>query len=305
LQLVEVTHSHLKVEKTKSKSEDVKPHQAYVTDWKASMSRGTLTGKAYSPRTIEIYSLYVDKYLVKHCQVSVKGLESELLLIAAKHYAKRDKLWKSLLCFGKYLIRRGALDKGFLEQMKVIQPKRHLPPKRFTVDEQDIPKLIAACDTLQERLIINLLSRLSSTGLRASEACALHWADINFEQGFLVVQCGKGGKTRRVGLSRPLKRMLCQLRTNEARNAQLVFTDRLGKPLVRNGLYQRLERIGIKSGVKVSPHALRRAFVTINTNKGRPLQMLQMACGHSDITTTRSYCLTSEQEVIEAMKGWD
>ncbi len=74
--------------------------------------------------------------------------------------------------------------------------------------------------------------------------------------------------------------------------------------MANTGFYQRLERLGTKAGVKVSPHALRRAFVTINANKGRPLQMLQMACGHSNITTTRSYCLTSENEVIEAMKGW-
>ena len=32
--------------------------------------------------------------------------------------------------------------------------------------------------------------------------------------------------------------------------------------------------------------------------------MLQIACGHSDIKTTRSYCQTSEDEVIQAMKTW-
>jgi site-specific recombinase XerD len=72
----------------------------------------------------------------------------------------------------------------------------------------------------------------------------------------------------------------------------------------RDNLYQLLQQIGKRAKVKVSPHALRRAFVTINANKGRPLQMLQMACGHSKITTTMSYCQTSEQEVIDAMKDW-
>jgi len=73
----------------------------------------------------------------------------------------------------------------------------------------------------------------------------------------------------------------------------------------RSGLLQRVERLGQLACVKVSPHALRRAFVTINANKGRPLVILQRSCGHSDIKTTMSYCLTAEQEVIEAMKGWD
>lgn len=56
-------------------------------------------------------------------------------------------------------------------------------PKRFTVDEVGI---------------------VTHTGLRASEACALLWADINLDKGFLVVRCGKGGKMRRVVLTSSL-----------------------------------------------------------------------------------------------------
>lgn len=132
----------------------------------------------------------------------------------------------------------------------------------------------------------------------------LLWTDINLKQGTLLVRCGKGGKTRRVGLSEPLRGLLSRHQNSEGVDSKRVFSDRGGQPLTRNGLYQRVERIGKVVGVKVSPHALRRAFVTINANKGRPLQMLQMACGHSDITTTRSYCMTAEQEVIDAMKEW-
>ncbi|MFN7309842.1 MAG: tyrosine-type recombinase/integrase [Vampirovibrionales bacterium] len=54
----------------------------------------------------------------------------------------------------------------------------------------------------------------------------------------------------------------------------------------------------------VTTHAMRRAFVTINANKGRSLVMLQMACGHADIKTTRDYCRTSEQEMVKAMQEW-
>jgi site-specific recombinase XerD len=49
---------------------------------------------------------------------------------------------------------------------------------------------------------------------------------------------------------------------------------------------------------------MRPAFVTINANKGRSLVMLQMACGHADIKTTRDYCRTSEQEMDKAMQEW-
>jgi len=74
--------------------------------------------------------------------------------------------------------------------------------------------------------------------------------------------------------------------------------------MTRDGLLNRIRRLGKKLNIDVSPHALRRAFVTINANKGRSLVMLQMACGHSDIKTTRSYCKTTEEEVIREMKNW-
>jgi len=83
-----------------------------------------------------------------------------------------------------------------------------------------------------------------------------------------------------------------------------VFLNKLGQPMTRDGLLNRIRRLGKKLNIDVSPHALRRAFVTINANKGRSLVMLQMACGHSDIKTTRSYCKTTEEEMIREMKNW-
>jgi integrase/recombinase XerD len=74
--------------------------------------------------------------------------------------------------------------------------------------------------------------------------------------------------------------------------------------MTRDGLLNRIHKLGKRIGIDVSPHALRRAFVTINANKGRSLVMLQMACGHSDIKTTRSYCKTTEDEMIREMQQW-
>ena len=149
---------------------------------------------------------------------------------------------------------------------------------------------------------------MAYTGLRASEACALKWEDLNLEARAIHVRLGKGGKQRQVGISAGLMEAIHRYRASLPLTPlnQYVLLNRHGRQMTRSGLYQRLERIGIQAKVeRVSPHALRRAFVTMNANKGRSLVMLQMACGHSKITTTRSYCLTSEQEVIQAMTGWD
>ena len=152
-------------------------------------------------------------------------------------------------------------------------------------------------------MIVHLLS---STGLRASEFCALRLQDVNLTEGYLIVQRGKGGKRRRVGLNS----LCCQLLTQHLDTlpyqtpTSSVFLNNLKEPMTRDGLLNRIRFLGKKTGLDVSPHALRRAFVTINANKGRSLVMLQMACGHSDIKTTRSYCKTTEDEMIREMQGW-
>ena len=50
-----------------------------------------------------------------------------------------------------------------------------------------------------------------------------------------------------------------------------VLINRDGHRMTSRGVHNRLQRLGIKAGIqKVHPHALRRAFVTINSNQGIP-----------------------------------
>jgi integrase/recombinase XerD len=169
--------------------------------------------------------------------------------------------------------------------------------------EEQLQKVLNTCTKSLDRLIITMLS---STGLRASEFCDLKMKDINLEKGYLVVERGKGGKRRRVGMSGKVTEMLRAYLQKHPTNSpeDYVFKSRFGARMERDGLLNRVRRIGSLAGIEITPHVLRRAFVTINANKGRSLVMLQMACGHSDIKTTRSYCKTSEDEMIQAMKDW-
>lgn len=279
-----------------------KPHREYKKAWVNAMAKGTLNGKVYSKRTIDDYTHYIDLYLSKYPNLNIENLKKELMAIPAKMFAKREKLYKALLCFARFLTQEQALEPSFIEDIKPLFPRRHLPPKRFTVDEGGVNKLLLVCETVQERLIVLLLAH---TGLRASEACNLTWGDVDLIEGRLTVRLGKGNKNRKVGLTARLKDALKEQKANIIGSLNSsVLLSRHGEPIERTGLFRRVQRLGQLAGVKVSPHALRRAFVTINANKGRPLVILQRSCGHSDIKTTMSYCLTSEQEVIEAMREW-
>lgn len=267
------------------------------------MEKGLMGGKVFSSRTIEAYTFYAEPFIGKHKKLSIETLKAELLNIPAENFSKRLKLYEAIVCFGKLLLSEGALEAAFLNDAKNIRPKRHIPPKRLTVNARELEALEKACKAAEDKALLLLLV---NTGLRASECCALKLEDIDAELGTLTVKCGKGGKTRRVGLSPKVFEALNDYLKGHPKPTlkQYLFLNTEGKQLSRHGLYQRLERIGKLAGIKISPHSLRRAFVTINANAGRPLQMLQMACGHSDIKTTMGYCRTSEQEMITAMKEW-
>ena len=271
--------------------------------WIRAMQRGTFTGRVYSPRTVDDYQYYANLYFSKRQEVTFEGLQAELMRIPVHQFAKREHYYKAIYCFARFLAQQGLLANALLERIQGLAPKRHAPPKRCTVDITGLEKLLNACESTQERLLVTLLAY---TGLRASEACALRIGDIDLESRMLTVQCGKGGKRRTVGITNALAFVLTTflLEYPKGSTARLLHNN-LGKPMDRNGLHQRLARLGATVGVKASPHALRRAFVTINAGKGRSLVHLQRSCGHSDIKTTMAYCLTSEQEVIQAMQGWD
>jgi integrase/recombinase XerD len=278
-------------------------HLDLIPNWKKYMSQGLLGGRAFSAETIKTYSHYVQWLLNKYGNLSADILREAMLDLPVTNFAKREKLFWACQCFARFLKMEGQMDADFLVETKFLRPRRHRPIKKKVVNESGLDKLLAATETMEECLIVALLAE---TGLRVSETCALKMKDIDLEGQCLTVQLAKWGKSRRVGLSPNALAVIQVYLQDHPKETpdEFLLLNKKGKPMDRHGLYQRLERIGKRAGVDVSPHALRRAFVTINANKGRPLPMLQLACGHNDIGTTRSYCMTTEEEVIAAMREW-
>ncbi|MCE3234751.1 MAG: integrase family protein [Vampirovibrio sp.] len=280
-----------------------KAHLDYLPTWEDAMRFGLMDGRPYSEISIETYIYYARWFLERYQVISLDTLKKALLAIPTEHFAKRLKIYQTTISLAKILIQEKALDPKYLTESKKFRPRRHLPERKVTVDQKGLDKLIEACQNPLERLLVILLSQ---TGLRVSEAANLKLENINYEEKFLTVTLAKWGKTRRVGLSgKVIEAIHAYLTYRPEGEEEWLFINRNGNRMNRFGIRNRLDRIGERVDVKVTPHALRRAFVTLNANKGRPLVMLQIACGHNDIATTRSYCMTTEDETIEAMQAWD
>lgn len=279
-----------------------KQHLQYLESWTQHLQFGLKGGRPYSQNSIDCYTIYVKSFLKEHQELSVNNLKSALMSIPVIQFAKREKIFVALNCFAKYLITENQLTTDYLTAVKQFKPKRHLPPKKVTVGQDAIGKLLSVSQDMLDRLIITLISQ---TGLRASEACALRISDIDLENQFLTVRYAKWGKSRRVGLPiHVVEAISSYKKVRPQADHDFLLSNRKGGQMDRHGIQQRVQRLGIMAKVPANPHALRRAFVTINANSGKPLVMLQIACGHNDIATTRSYCMTTEDEVVSAMAGW-
>lgn len=290
-----------------------------IYEWLEWCRTGMLTGKPIKPRTVELYNYYFYLYLKtlgKNPSKPLISINNARLVIGSfpvKSFSTKLNIYSALMSFAKYLAIQGKLEEDFRDKLKELRPRRYLPAKKTSLNEKQLEKLISSIDDIEgssnsyDKLTSKaLVTTLANTGLRASELCKLTLKDVDLESRLIKVRLGKGNKDRTVGINEALYTVLIEyLKARPVNDSELFFINKIKEGFNPHALCQKITRLSKRSGVGViSPHSLRRSFVTINAAKGKPLNHLRIACGHADITTTQGYCMTSQDEVIEAMKGW-
>jgi integrase len=150
------------------------------------------------------------------------------------------------------------------------------------------------------------------TGLRLGELIALHWEDIQFGANvddpnrFILVRRNycrgefatpKNHKSRRVDMSREVRRVLLELRDGMAMKAfergeefvpRLVFPSSTGAPLDGINVYHRdfLPCVGAAGLRRITFHALRHSYASHLIQAGASLAYVKEQMGHSSIQVT-------------------
>jgi len=120
-----------------------------------------------------------------------------------------------------------------------------------------------------------LLKTLFLTGARVSEFISLKVSDLFFDEQMILIEKGKGGKSRYVPvlpeLAQELKTHLGSRQTGYIfeSNRHTKFTARRIQQIVK----ETAERAGIKK--KVHPHLLRHTVATLLLERGMPLEQIQ------------------------------
>jgi integrase/recombinase XerD len=168
------------------------------------------------------------------------------------------------------------------------------------LSQDEVIKLLEASDDktplgLRDRAMLELLY---ATGLRVTELVSISSGDIHFPMGYL--RCvGKGRKERILPLGRIaidwcqkyLEEGRPQLATKNKKNTDLMFLNRNGVGISRQGFWKIIKRLTKTAGITkiITPHTLRHCFATHLLENDADLRSVQELLGHSDISTTQIY----------------
>lgn len=205
-----------------------------------------------------------------------------------------------------------------LEQVRADDPTEKLEtpkiikklPRVLSVEEIDCLLNSIPLDTPSGFRDRTLFELVYSAGLRVSEVVHLSIEDVFFNQRVIKVS-GKGAKDRLVPFGETamdlLQTYIRDVRQKFLRPGNIaqtmysgaVFLNYRGNPLTRKGVWYRLQKIEVDSGIKTKIHTLRHSYATHLLAGGADLRSVQSLLGHADIATTQIYTHV-EDSVLQA-----
>jgi site-specific recombinase XerD len=172
---------------------------------------------------------------------------------------------------------------------------------REHLTEQEVTKLLAALKRNRHGhrdWLIGLV--IYRHGLRVSEACDLHWDDIDLAKRQIIVRRLKGSTDSTHYLEKDEHKALGELWRTYAKKgikSAYVFNNERGQPFGRMGVARMIERAGeaAKFPFPIHVHMLRHSTGYALAANGMDTRRLQHYLGHASITNTVRYTAMSPE----------
>ena len=182
--------------------------------------------------------------------------------------------------------------------------------------EPEIIDILRACTNLRDQLLLLLLAE---TGFRIGEILGVDYTkDIDYEKQVLKVYFrddndnearAKNAEYRSAKISRETFEFLLHYLAGYRRLLQrqsLLFInirgETAGKPMRVESVYDMLDRMEEKTGIKLTPHMLRRYYAVSRRDAGWALELIQLALGHKHLDTTVKYLGILDNQLMTASR---
>jgi site-specific recombinase XerD len=210
----------------------------------------------------------------------------------------------------KATFRLGLIDSDSLARTIYIKRIRgERTAKGRSIDAPEITRLIAACDSTKALGVRNaaIVAIGFGCGLRRAELVGLNVADV-LEHGEALRILGKGNKERIVYVPDGAQAYLATWLGHRGYHEGPLFcaVGRRGirlRSLTEQTIYDVLRALTQRAGIeRLSPHDLRRAFVSTLLDQNVSLSVIALMAGHAEIATTARYDRRGERAKREASR---
>jgi len=170
-----------------------------------------------------------------------------------------------------------------------------------TIPTDKLPEFYAAARHLRSDIQRDLVLVGLFTGMRSQECCGLRWDEVDLVNKMIILPAGRMKAKRAFSL--PMSDLVHQIlvaRRAIGREGAYVFPSYGTKGYTRSFMFA-LEQIAAATGIKVSPHDLRRTYASVAATCSIPAIALKLLIAHSTGNdVTHGYTIFSTEQLREA-----
>jgi integrase len=172
------------------------------------------------------------------------------------------------------------------------------------LDNDQLKALIKAMNDAENQTVANLMRMALYTGMRRGELFKLKWTDVDFENGFILIDAPKGGRSQTIPLSDAARGVLeKQGRTK----SPFVFPGERGQQ--RKCVARQVNKIKEKGGLpkEFRPlHGLRHVYASMLASSGKvDMYTLQKLLTHKSSAMTQRYAHLRDEALKKGAKVAD
>jgi len=269
--------------------------------------------------TTEIEMLDVINYLSQKQTITIGG---EKRVMSDSRMAQ---IWFALNSFFEFLKNINVFSQNFMDAIpknKIVSGNQ-IKKEKELLTEKDFNAILEAIDfPVRTQYLTDLVTSVARdkciimlfmvTGMRKTALMEIDIDDIDMNEGTLRV-IDKGRKEHIYYLQKKMLDVLDRwikdreiVLYNIRRYTKALFVDKDGDRVTRSTIDNIVNKYTKAAlGKPLSPHKLRAGFCSIMYNKTHDIEFVRRAVGHSNISTTQRYIVTSKEEKRKASEIMD
>ncbi len=260
-------------------------------------------------RDITQYQEYIDKNSLNYLKITNEDIDKyfDYLKTMNKKTSTISRNLATIRSFYQFLLRTKKVKKDPTIGVRSPKVEKKVPN---ILTSKEVELLLEQPKTIDLKGIRDkaMLEFAYATGMRVTEIISLNLSDVNFEQGYVVVNSGL--KKRNIPLGsislKALKDYVEKARPILIRdeNVTALFVNINGKRLTRQGFWKIVKFYKEQAHISkdITPHVLRHSFATHLLQNGADLKAIQTMLGHSDISSTQVYMQFQNENLKDIYK---